>query len=575
MAYYLRITNKNKGKYLQIYETFRVKETKTVKAKCFESLGYEGDLKTEEINNPIEHYKKYVEQLNAEKELKKLISKTEKITDENKTINIGTSLVKGIFKTLKLEEIFKAFGIIFNRRFSHYEIFRDLVCARIFEPKSKLYTYNEILPIVNSHFDYSLDDVYSFLEDFGSRYESIIELINASLSKKYERNTSISFFDCTNFYFEIDKSDELRAKGPSKENRKEPIIGMGLLLDRNCMPITMQMYPGNQSEIPMLKKCIDSARKQKIIVNRTIRVADKGLNCGNNIFEALMNKDGYIFSKSVIKLSEKEKIWVDLENGYTETYENGILVFKIKSCIDEFTYEHTDESKKKNPFKSKEKRVVYWSKKLNDKKMLELDKLEVKVQNLSLSKAKKEKYNAYASYIDFVGLDKNGEITEKTIIKINQEKLNRDRKYAGYNMIVTSEINASDNDIYDIYHHLWRIEETFRILKTNLDARPVYVQKESTIFGHFLVCYTSILMIRILQFLVYKSEIKSNDIIDFMRTFNVYKIDDDLYINQLKPKNYLEKIKTNFSPIIDNAKFKSEEINELFNCSIDLKSTTK
>ena len=575
MAYYLRITNKNKGKYLQIYETFRVKETKTVKAKCYESLGYEGDLKTEEINNPIEHYKKYVEQLNAEKELKKLISKTEKITDENKTVNIGTSLVKGIFKTLRLEEIFKAFGIIFNRRFSHYEIFRDLVCARIFEPKSKLYTYSEILPIVNPHFDYSLDDVYSFLEDFGSRYESIIELINASLSKKYERNTSISFFDCTNFYFEIDKSDELRAKGPSKENRKEPIIGMGLLLDRNCMPITMQMYPGNQSEIPMLKKCIDSARKQKIIVNRTIRVADKGLNCGNNIYEALMNKDGYIFSKSVIKLSEKEKVWVDLENGYTETYENGILVFKIKSCIDEFTYEHTDENKKKNPFKSKEKRVVYWSKKLYDKKMLELYKLEVKVKNLSLSKAKKEKYNAYASYIDFVGLDKNGEITEKTIIKINQEKLNRDRKYAGYNMIVTSEINASDNDIYDIYHHLWRIEETFRILKTNLDARPVYVQKESTIFGHFLVCYTSILMVRILQFLVYKNEIKSNELIEFMKTFNVYKIDDDLYINQLKPKNYLEKIKNNFSPIIDNAKFRNKEINELLDCSIDLKSTTK
>lgn len=575
MAYYLRITNKNKGKYLQIYETFRVKETKTVKAKCYESLGYEGDLKTEEINNPIEHYKKYVEQLNAEKELKKLISKTEKITDENKTVNIGTSLVKGIFKTLRLEEIFKAFGIIFNRRFSHYEIFRDLVCARIFEPKSKLYTYNEILPIVNPHFDYSLDDVYSFLEDFGSRYESIIELINASLSKKYERNTSISFFDCTNFYFEIDKSDELRAKGPSKENRKEPIIGMGLLLDRNCMPITMQMYPGNQSEIPMLKKCIDSARKQKIIVNRTIRVADKGLNCGNNIYEALMNKDGYIFSKSVIKLSEKEKVWVDLENGYIETYENGILVFKIKSCIDEFTYEHTDENKKKNPFKSKEKRVVYRSKKLYDKKMFELDKLEVKVKNLSLSKAKKEKYNAYASYIDFVGLDKNGEITDKTIIKINQEKLNRDRKYAGFNMIVTSEINASDNDIYDIYHHLWRIEETFRILKTNLDARPVYVQKESTIFGHFLVCYTSILMVRILQFLVYKNEIKSNELIEFMKTFNVYKIDDDLYINQLKPKNYLEKIKNNFSPIIDNAKFRNKEINELLDCSIDLKSTTK
>lgn len=574
MAYYLRITPKRKGNYLQIYETFRIKGTKKVKANFYKTLGYDCDLVTDEIKDPISHYKKYVQDLNAEKELNKKSLKTEKITDENKTFNIGTSLVRGVFKTLKLEEIFKAFGIIFNRRFSHFEIFRDLVCARIFEPKSKLYTYNEILPIINSKMDYSLDDVYSFLNDFGSRYDSIIELINASLSTRYKRNTSVTFFDCTNFYFEIDRADELRAKGPSKENRKDPIIGMGLLLDKNCIPITMQMYAGNESEIPMLKKCIDSAKKQKIIINRTIRVADKGLNCGNNIFEAIRNKDGYIFSKSVLKLSEKEKVWVNLENDYTETYENNVLVFKIKSCVDEFTYEHKDDEGKKNSFTTKEKRVVYWSKKLHDKKMLELDKLEVKVKNLSLSKAKREKYNAYASYIDFIGLDKNGEITDKTIIKINQEKLDKDRKYAGYNMIVTSEINASESDIYDAYHHLWRIEETFRILKTNLDARPVYVQKENTIYGHFLVCYTSILMIRILQFLVYKNEIKSNDLIEFMKTFNVYKIEDDLYINQLKPREYLDKIKTHLSPIIDNAKFKDKEINELLDCSIDLKSTT-
>lgn len=99
----------------------------------------------------------------------------------------------------------------------------------------------------------------------------------------------------------------------------------------------------------------------------------------------------------------------------------------------------------------------------------------MKVKNLSLLKAKREKYNAFATYIDFIGLDKDGEISEKTIVKINSEKLKRDRKYAGYNMIITSELNASNDQIYNIYHHLWRIEETFRILKTNLDARPVFV----------------------------------------------------------------------------------------------------
>lgn len=221
MAYYLRVTNKNKGKYLQIYETFRIKGTKNVKSKCFRSLGYEKDLISYKIKNPIEYYKNYVISLNTDKELQKAMNKVEKITDENKTINIGTSLVKAVFKSLNLEAIFKAFGIIYKRRFNHFDIFQDLVCARILEPKSKLYTYNEILPIINPKIQYSLDDVYAFLNDFGSRYESVIELINASLTKKYRSNTSITFFDCTNFYFEIDKADDLRVKGPSKENRKD------------------------------------------------------------------------------------------------------------------------------------------------------------------------------------------------------------------------------------------------------------------------------------------------------------------------------------------------------------------
>lgn len=574
MAYYLRVTNKNKGKYLQIYETFRIKGTKNVKSKCFKSLGYEKELISDEIKNPIEYYKNYIISLNTDKELQKAMNKVEKITDENKTINIGTSLVKAVFKSLNLEAIFKAFGIIYNRRFNHFDIFQDLVCARILEPKSKLYTYNEILPIINPKIQYSLDDVYAFLNDFGSRYESVIELINASLAKKYRSNTSITFFDCTNFYFEIDKADDLRAKGPSKENRKDPIIGMGLLLDRNCIPITMQMYPGNESEIPILKKCVESAKKQNYIINRTIRVADKGLNCGSNIFEALSSGDGYIFSKSVIKLSEKEKVWVDLENDYIETVENGVTVFKIKSCVDDFLYDFKDKDGRKKSFNVKEKRIVYWSKKLYDKKMLELDKLETKVKNLSLSKVKREKYNAFASYIDFVGLDKYGEITDKTVIKINKEKLEKDRKYAGFNMIVTSEIQAIDKDIYDVYHNLWRIEETFRILKTNLDARPVYVQKENTIYGHFLVCYSSILVLRILQFLIYKNQIKSSELLEFIKSFNVFKIDNNLYINQLKPRKYLNTIKTKFSPFIDNAKFSVKEINEFLNSQISFKSTT-
>ena len=131
-------------------------------------------------------------------------------------------------------------------------------------------------------------------------------------------NTSKTYFDCTNFYFEIDKEDEFRKKGPSKENRRDPIIGLGLLLDANQIPIGMKLYPGNESEKPIIREVIKDLKNRNQITGKTIQVADKGLNCSNNIINAIKNKDGYIFSKSVKQLPEVEQTWVLLDNDYKE-----------------------------------------------------------------------------------------------------------------------------------------------------------------------------------------------------------------------------------------------------------------
>ena len=148
----------------------------------------------------------------------------------------------------------------------------------------------------------SLNQIYSGLSYIGNEYEKIIEIYNHQINRNFPFDTSKTYFDCTNFYFEIDYEDALRRKGPSKENRKDPIVGMGLLLDANQIPMGMKLYPGNESEKPVIRDVINDLKKRHNINGKTIRVADTGLNCAENIIHALKEGDGYIFSKSVKQL---------------------------------------------------------------------------------------------------------------------------------------------------------------------------------------------------------------------------------------------------------------------------------
>ena len=350
---------------------------------------------------------------------------------------------------------------------------------------------------------------------------------------KYKFDTSHTYFDCTNFYFEIDREDDFRRKGPSKENRHEPIVGLGLLLDANQIPIGMKLYPGNESEKPIMRDVIDGLKVRNNITGRTIQVADKGLNCGNNIMHALKNGDGYIFSKSVKMLSEVEKVWVLLPNDYrTVKNSNGDVLYKIKECIDDFEYEIESGNGRKKKVKLTEKRVVTYNPTLAKKQLYEINKLVDKAHSLKASQAKKSEYGECAKFVNFVPADKKGKETDgKVKVTMNDEAIENARKLAGYNMLVTSELKMSDQEIYKAYHNLWRIEESFRIMKSELDARPVYLQKEETITGHFLICYLAVLLTRLLQFKILKNEFCSEDIFTFIRDFRVAKISDRKYMN--------------------------------------------
>lgn len=542
MAYFLKKSNLKKGIYLQIYESFYDPERKGGAHRSYKALGYVHELIAKGIDDPISFYKNEVVKLNQQLSDDRSKEKARQISDETPEKLLGYFPLKNINDALGVKKYIDLMQTATDFKFNAFSMISALVYSRAVCPCSKSKTFDEVIPRLFESYDFSLRQIYSGLEYIGSEYEKIIEIYNHQLHRIYPFDTSHTYFDCTNFYFEIDREDDFRRKGPSKENRKEPIVGMGLLLDANQIPISMKLYPGNESEKPVIRDIIDTMKQRSGITGKTVQIADKGLNCAENIIHAVKDGNGYIFSKSVKQLPETEKTWVLLKNDYKDvTDKNGKLLYCIKECTDVFTYSYTDSSGKKHSVKLDEKRVATFNPQLAKKQKLEINRQVEKAKTLRASEAKKSEYGDSAKYVSFITADKKGNETgDKVKVVMNNDKIKKDLELAGYNLLVTSEIKMTDSEIYSAYHNLWRIEESFRIMKSQLDARPVYLQKEDTITGHFLICYLTVLLTRILQFKILKEVYCSEDLFNFMRKFRTVKISDTKYINLTKDSQFIQ-----------------------------------
>jgi transposase len=542
MAYFLKKTNNKKGTYLQIYESYYDPERKGGAHRSFKPIGYVHELQQSGIDDPIAFYKEEVQKLNQEHTLKKQKEKERLISEESPEKLLGYFPLKNLNDSLGCKKYIDLMQTATDFRFNIFELMSSLVYARVVHPCSKSKTYDEILPKLFEKHEFSLDQLYSGLEYIGSEYEKVIEIYNHQINQKYKFDTSHTYFDCTNFYFEIDREDDFRRKGPSKENRREPLVGLGLLLDAHQIPIGMKLYPGNESEKPVLRNVIDDLKQRNNISGRTIQVADKGLNCVNNIYHALKDGDGYIFSKSVKALAEIEKTWVLLDNDYVDIKnEKGQVLYRMKECIDDFPYTFTDNTGKKRTIKLREKRIVTFNPKLAEKQKYEINRQVEKAKALKACEAKRSEYGDSAKYVTFVSTDKKGTKTDGKIkVEMNEKAIENAKRLAGYNMMVTSETQMAASEIYKAYHNLWRIEESFRIMKSQLDARPIYLQKRETITGHFLICYLSVLLMRLFQIYVLADEYGTEEIFDFIRDFRLAKISDRKYINLTRSSPFLK-----------------------------------
>lgn len=530
MSLFLKQSKFKNGKtYLSIVDGYR--SDGKVKQKVYQKIGYLDDLK-KQFENPVEYYKNYVENLKKEQITK--ITTTFDITKDNDfgddTFNIGYAYLKSIFRDLNITDVLKNKQYSTNIEYSLPKACELFTYSRILDPGSIKYTYEH-----KNHFfepfDLSIDDLYRSLKPMLDCKEEIFKTIWENTKDKYNRDASTSYYDCTNYYFEIEYDDEdikdengeiikkgIRKRGPEKNHRPDPIVEMGLLLDKQGFPISYNLFPGSTSEketlVPEIKKI-----KRRHNIDKIIVVADRGLNCSDNMIKTAgidldkKNRDGYVYGQSVRGADQEFKEWILKDDYIVDKIidEDGSeIIFKHKSRIYPKKMYITRENKglSKNGNKKKQsitvdqKQMVYYSQKYADKQKRDRQMVIEKAKDLIKNPGAYTRATSYgaAGYINNIKFDKEtGAVSNGSELSLNTSKINEDEKFDGYYSIVTSEEHLSDIELRNIYRGLAKIEETFKITKSEFNARPINVRLEDHIDAHFLICFISLVIIRILQ----------------------------------------------------------------------------
>ena len=552
--------NKNNIKYLSYVRGYRDKNGKP-KQVTVEKIGDWEDL-IKKYDDPIKFFNEKANEREKELLLENqdtfTYSLSEELDEDIKPYNVGYIFLKKIYDELSLNDFFKQKQKYLNMEYSLDNIFKLLIYSRIMNPGSKKEAFDN-KDLYFDNFDFSLKDLYRSLDIFCKYQEDIQTWLWNKTKNKYNRDITNSYYDCTNYYFEISYNDEdlideegnvlikgYRKKGPSKENRKDPIIQMGLLMDNTDLPLAYNLFPGNESEKTSLRPALKKV-KRNFGIERTIVVADRGLNTSDNtVFIAGKNNsdsnnhDGYIYGQSVLGADKEFKDYV-LKDDYIVDMiieNNETIFFKHKSRIFANTIQIKRDGKRTNKSVIYQKQMVYYSQKYAERQKYERELVIAKAKDLISNPGKYTRATSVgaAGFVNNIKFDKEtGLIPEGTALSLNEEKIKELEKYDGYYSIVTSELEMSDKDLRDKYRGLWKIEETFKITKSILKSRPVYVWTKEHIEAHFLTCFVSLLILRLLEIKTDK-KYSIEDIIKSINDLTCTKLKADTYIINTRNK---------------------------------------
>ena len=486
--------------YIRVVEGYRPGPGMPTKQRTIKSFGY-----LEDQEDP-KKFMKEVEAFNVSYKAENVPLRIEAAgtarmySEENRRYNYGYKFLEAVYDLLGVEQFIKDYDKKhgFRGEYSPSDIFKLLVLSRILHPDSKRATCQMKNGFYGMITDFTLPDIYRSLDRFANFEVELQRHLNERVKETIGRDLSYAFYDVTNYFFEIDFPDgeeDLRKRGVSKEHRVDPITAMGLFMDANGLPISMSIFPGNTSESLTLQPTMKDVKKSYGL-GRLVVVADKGINSSKNIDMIVSSGDGFVFSQ-ILKGKKGQRYHENLfdRSGWISN-DNDTYKYKL------FTerYEGLDK-KGKNETRAR-KVLLYWSK-------AEADRAKRKREEKLKKAARSVKNNAYSikkgvdEYTKVSIVDKKtGEILEniKKQRSVDLLKAEQDALYDGYFCIITSELDYDERKIRRAYNGLWRIEQSFRIMKSDLYARPVFVSTNKHIRAHFLICFVALLIIRIIQY---------------------------------------------------------------------------
>ena len=558
----LNIRTINNYSYYSIikdYTTINGKRT----TKIFEKLGNQDQLEERFGKvNTINKVKEYIEQLNNEDKeelLKREYNPNKRISPNIKRqFNVGYLFLEKLYNELKIKDICNHIQSKYKFKFDLNEILSYLVYARIIYPSSKLETFKQCQNFIKAP-SFNLHDEYRSLSYIAENMDYIQESLFNNSENVIKRNADVIYYDCTNYFFEIDNEDDLRKYGISKEHRPNPIVGMGLFMDGDGLPLSCNIYPGNQNEqktlIPEETKIINNF---KLNNTKMILCTDAGLSSDDIKKFNIKDNRGFVITQSLKKLKDEYKSQVfdksgwripgDLKNIYN--LENIESDESLKEKYYETMFYKIIETETKSV---KQDLIVTFCFKYFDynrnirNNQIERAKKSITTNNVT---RKGKNQNDYRRFIDSLNYTDDGEAAENTSYSINEELIKEEEKYDGYYALTTNLVGDIDK-IFKIVKGRWEIEESFRIMKSDFLARPVNLSRKDRIKAHFMTCFISLFIYRLLE--------KKLD----------YKYTTSQILNTLRNMNMLEQKGLGYEPEYERTII-TDDLHNLFNFYTDL-----
>ena len=532
----IKITRTNSNTNYYIIKDFKINGKRTT--KIIEKLGTENDIKlkfkTDDINQFLNEY---VLKLNKEENKSK--STLIKFYDENKLLNlnldnsfnIGYLFLQDIYHSLKIDKICDTIKDKYQFHYDLNNILSNLIYSRIIYPSSKLKTLDLSKNFIEQP-NFTYNDLLRSLEVISKENDFIqAELYQNSL-KRSKRNDKILFYDCTNYYFEIEEADEFRKYGKSKEHRPNPIVGMGLFIDGDGIPLAFDTFPGDQNEQPTLKplenKIINDFGNSRFVVCTDAGLASKTNRKFNNI-----NGRKFIATQSIKKLKEfLKKYALDLTNGWKLPGINKTFNISALRSNDELIAKYYNKVFYKERWIKEDgieqRLIITFSPKYQEYQRNIREKQIQRAQSIINKKPREIKSNNDKDpkrFIKNIPTTINGEVAANNNYELDYKKIDKEAIYDGLYAVCT---NLEDDvmDIIKINKSRWEIEESFRIMKTEFKARPVYLSREDRIKAHFTTCFLALVIYRYLE-KVLNEQYTVSQIVETLRTMSCIKKDDD------------------------------------------------